>query len=138
MSRSSLTNWMLRSASLLAPVRDAQFRSILESRVIAMDETPIRAGRIGPGKMRTAWFWPIFGDRGEIDFPFRLSRENGAVPDLLGDFEGTLLSDGSQACAACAESRNGAAGAHPAGPARGASSRRRRIPSRGSPPRRWI
>ena len=73
-----------------------------------MDETPIRAGRVGPGKMRTAWFWPVFGDRDEIAFPFRLSRENGAVPDLLGDFKGTLLSDGNQACAAYAESRNGA------------------------------
>ena len=107
-SRSSLTNWMLRSASLLTPIYDAQFRSILESKVIAMDETPIRAGRVGPGKMRTAWFWPVFGDRDEIAFPFRLSRENGAVPDLLGDFKGTLLSDGNQAYAAYAESRNGA------------------------------
>ena len=99
---------MLRSASLSAPIYDAQFRSILESKVIAMDETPIRAGRVGPGKMRTAWFRPVFGDRDEIAFPFRLSRENGAVPDLLGDFEGTLLSDGNQAYAAYAESRNGA------------------------------
>ena len=107
-SRSSLTNWMLRSASLLAPVCDAQFRSILESKVIAMDETPIRAGRTGPGKMRTAWFWPVFGDRDEIAFPFRLSRGNAAVPDLLGDFEGTLVSDGNQAYAAYAASRNGA------------------------------
>ena len=52
----------------------------------------------------------MFGDRGEIDFPFRLDRGNGAVPDLLGDFEGALLSDGNRACAAYAESRNGAAG----------------------------
>ena len=107
-SRSSLTNWMLRSASLLTPICDAQFRSILESKAVAMDETPIRAGRVGPGKMRTAWFWPVFGDRDEIAFPFRLSRENGAVPDLLGDFKGTPLSDGNQAYAAYAESRNGA------------------------------
>ena len=107
-SRSSLTNWMLRSASLLAPVCDAQFGSILESKVIAMDETPIRAGRTGPGKMRTAWFWPVFGDRDEIAFPFRLSRGNAAVPDLLGDFKGTLVSDGNQAYAAYAVSRNGA------------------------------
>ena len=73
-----------------------------------MDEMPIRAGRTGPGKMWTAWFRPVFGDRDEIAFPFRLSRENGAVPDLLGDLKGTPLSDGSQACAAYAESRNGA------------------------------
>ena len=65
-------------------------------------------GGPAPGKMRTAWFWPVFGDRDEIAFPFRLSRENGAVPDLLGDFKGTLLSDGNQAYAAYAESRNGA------------------------------
>ncbi|MDE0305593.1 MAG: transposase [Albidovulum sp.] len=42
-------------------------------------------------------FRPVFGDRGEIDFPFRLSRENGAVPDLLVDFEGALLSAGNRA-----------------------------------------
>ncbi|MDE0306886.1 MAG: transposase [Albidovulum sp.] len=50
--RYSPANWMPGSASLLAPIRDAQFRSILESRVIAMDETPIRAAerarRLGP------------------------------------------------------------------------------------------
>ena len=46
--RSSPANWMLRSASLSAPIYDAQFRSILESKAVAMDETPIRAGRTGP------------------------------------------------------------------------------------------
>ncbi|MDE0110815.1 MAG: transposase [Albidovulum sp.] len=56
----------------------------------------------------SAWFRPVFGDRGEIDFPFLVDRGNGAVPDLLGDFEGALLSDGDRACAAYAESRNGA------------------------------
>ena len=37
-----------------------------------MDETSIRSGRVGPGKMRTARFRPVFGDRDEIAFPFRL------------------------------------------------------------------
>ena len=41
--------------------------------------------------MQNGWFWPAFGDRGEKDTPFRLSRKNDVVRDLLGDFEGTLL-----------------------------------------------
>jgi transposase len=44
-SRSSLANWVHDALALLEPVYEAQLRSILKSRVLAMDETPIRAGR---------------------------------------------------------------------------------------------
>ena len=27
-----------------------------------MDETSIKAGREGPGKMKPAWFWPVMGE----------------------------------------------------------------------------
>ena len=91
--------------ALLEPIFEAQCRSVLESAVLAMDETSIKAGRTGPGKMRQAWFWPIFGDRNEIVFHYAPSREHRHVEAFLGDFSGTLLSDGYQGYDAYAKAR---------------------------------
>ncbi|MDE0532504.1 MAG: hypothetical protein OXI01_13805 [Albidovulum sp.] len=66
------------------------------------DADPDRADRERCGPPR---FRPVFGDPREIDFRFQLDRGNGAVPDLLGDFKGALLSDGNRACAASPRSR---------------------------------
>jgi len=96
LSRASLTSWLLKTTALLEPIFEAQCRSVLESAVLAMDETSIKAGRTGPGKMRQAWFWPIFGDRNEIVFHYAPSREHHHVEAFLEDFSGTLLSDGYQ------------------------------------------
>ena len=107
-SRSSLTNWARGAIELLRPIYDAQCRSVLESALIAMDETSIKAGRTGPGKMRGAYFWPIFGDRKEIVFPYAPSRAHRHVEAFLGDYEGKLLSDGYQAYEAYAVARGDA------------------------------
>jgi hypothetical protein len=40
-----LTTYFHRTAELLEPIYEAQLASILESAVLAMDETPIKAGR---------------------------------------------------------------------------------------------
>ena len=96
-SRTSLTNWCRRAIDLLEPIRDAQWASVLGSGVIAMDETGIRAGRAGRGRMRQAKFWPVFGDRDEVVFHYARDRAHARVPEILGDFSGVLLSDGYQA-----------------------------------------
>ena len=54
-SRSSLTVWAGRAIDLLSPLVDAQCRHVLQSRVLAMDETPIKAGRKKKGKMHQAY-----------------------------------------------------------------------------------
>ena len=41
------TDWMQKGIGLLEPIYEAQLDSIRESRVKAMDETPIKAGRAG-------------------------------------------------------------------------------------------
>jgi transposase len=89
-SRTSLSNWVHRSIDLLAPIYQAQLDSILHSQVLAMDETPIRAGRQAKGKMRTAYFWPLYGDRDEVAFPYGNSRASVHIRTILGDFSGTL------------------------------------------------
>lgn len=72
--------------------------SILLSRVLAKDETPIKAGRKHKGKMRQAYIWPIYGERDEIVFRYTPTRAHRHVEDLLGaDFSGTIVSDGYKA-----------------------------------------
>lgn len=40
------------------------------------------------------YFWPIYGDRDEIAFPFASSRAEKVVREVLGGFCGVLLTDG--------------------------------------------
>ena len=49
-----------------------------------MDETPIKAGRSGHGKMKTGYFWPIYGERDEVCFPFFPTRGSEHVRTALG------------------------------------------------------
>jgi len=96
LARATLTNLVHRSAALLEPIYQVQLRSILESHVLGMDETPLRAGRHPgkKGKMQSAYFWPLYGDRHEVAFPFSTSRSLAVVQDLLKSFAGVLLTDG--------------------------------------------
>lgn len=104
LSRASLTNWSSRALDLLAPIVDAQSQHVRESRVVAMDETPIKAGRKEKGKMRQAYFWPIYGEDDEVVFHYAASRAHEHVPRFLGpEFTGTLQSDGYEAYARYAE-----------------------------------
>jgi len=96
-SRPWLTQITQKAIGLLEPIYDAQFASILRSRVKAMDETPIKAGVSGPGKMRAAYFWPVYGEEDEICFVYRPDRDTKNVLKILGPSppEGAvLLSDG--------------------------------------------
>ena len=106
LSRSTLTTWAGRAIDLLNPIVDAQHRHLLQSRVLAMDETPIKAGRKGKGKMRQGYFWPMYGDADEIVFRYAPTREHCHVQRFLGDFQGTLLSDGYNAYAVYAKAQS--------------------------------
>jgi transposase len=94
LARSTLTGWAHRAGDLLEPIVDAQMGSELESSVLAMDETPIRAGIKSRGKMKTGYFWAIYGDRNEVVFPFAESRSGSILERVLGGYRGVLLSDG--------------------------------------------
>lgn len=105
-SRPWLTQIAQRSIGLLEPIHDAQFASILSSRVIAMDETPIKAGRSGHGKMKTGYYWPVYGEQDEVCFPFHASRSHVFVQQALGlspSRDRVLLSDGYEAYARYAQ-----------------------------------
>ena len=104
-SRPWLTQIAKAGIALLEPIYDSQFDSIRASRVIAMDETAIKAGH-DKGKMKAAYFWPVYGDRDEVCFPFFTSRSHECVVNALGVTPATgavLLSDGYAAYASYAK-----------------------------------
>ena len=101
-SRSSLTNWAGQAIDLVKPIVDAQSAHVLEGGVLAMDETPVKAGRVAPGKMRQAYFWPVYGEDDEIVFHYAPTREHRHVDAFLRGFDGKLLSDGYEAYASYA------------------------------------
>lgn len=94
LSRSVLTQLTAKAIALLKPIADAQYQNVLRSQILAIDETPIKAGRKGPGKMKQGYFWPMYGDQGEIVFHYCASRSGKHLDALLGNFHGTLLTDG--------------------------------------------
>ena len=94
LSRSTLTNYVQRAIVLLRPIYDAQWEHILQSRVLAMDETPIKAGRKKKGQMKATWYWPIYGETDEICFTWSDSRGSAHIEQQLEGFAGVLLSDG--------------------------------------------
>lgn len=101
-SRPWLTQIGQQGIALLEPIYEAQFASIRTSRVKAMDETPIKAGRGEPGKLKAAYFWPVYGQLDEVCFPFFATRRAEHVEQALGltHAEGAvLLSDGYSAYA---------------------------------------
>ena len=97
LSRGALTQQAHQCISLLEPIDDAQRRSVLRSRVLAIDETPIKAGREKKGKLHRGYYWPMYGDRDEVVFGYRHSRAGKHLKELIGEYSGTLITDGYSA-----------------------------------------
>ena len=93
-SRATLINWIQKGIELLRPIYQANLKSIINSKILAMDEVPIKAGRKSKGKMKQTYFWPMFGDNNEIAFTWSNSRGFLHAQNHLEGFTGTLLTDG--------------------------------------------
>ena len=93
LDRGSLTRLVHRVGELLEPVYHSVLSSVLQSAVLTMDESPTRAGR-GNGRMKTGYFWALFGDQSEVAFLFSPSRSQKVVDEVLKGFQGKLVSDG--------------------------------------------
>jgi transposase len=68
LSRATLTHLVHRACQLLKPIVDAQLDHILLSRVLAMDETPIKAGKSKKrrGRMQRGYYWPQIREFGYL------------------------------------------------------------------------
>jgi transposase len=95
-ARTNLTSWLLRTANLLEPIYKAVLASVLKSAVLAMDESPMKAGlsKKKKGSMHQGYVWALFGDKNEAAFLYSETRALKAVQDLVKEFCGTLITDG--------------------------------------------
>ena len=110
-SRATLINWMQKGIELLRPIERAQWRNILRSGNLAMDEVPIKAGRTKgagrtPGQMKQTYFWPMYGEQDEVAFTWSDSRGMAHALEQLKHFNGTLLTDGYTAYSKTVEQLN--------------------------------
>lgn len=97
LARSTLTQLVKRAIDLLKPIYLSQLDHVLLSKILAIDETPIKSGKGKKGKLKQAWFWPIMGEADEICFTYSSSRSVQHLKNQLGKFDGTILSDGYKA-----------------------------------------
>ena len=93
-NRMTLSNIVHRAAQMLEPVYRAVQSSILLSHTLALDETPIKAGRKVRGKMHQGYLWGMYGDNDELAFLYSSSRSGELLEKTLSQFVGTIVSDG--------------------------------------------
>lgn len=93
-ARANFTSWTHRSAALLAPIYNAVLASALMSQVLAMDETPLKAGQESKGKLHRGYMWVLYGDKHEVAFMYSDTRAMSAIEQHVKQFCGTLITDG--------------------------------------------
>ena len=93
-ARANLTSWTHRTAALLAPIYNAVLASALTSQMLAIDESPIKAGQEKKGKLHRGYMWVLYGDKDEAVFLYSDTRAMSAIEEHVKKFCGTLITDG--------------------------------------------
>ncbi len=102
-AKQTLWDWTWRSAQMLQPLWELMHQRLIQLEHLAADETTAKmVDREKPGKPTvTTYLWQYFGfDKGKAPytvFDFARTRAHSAPKAFLGDFSGTLLTDGYSA-----------------------------------------
>jgi transposase len=102
LERSTLADWVGKSAALLEPLADAIGRHVLAGQAIFADDTPVGVLAPGHGKVKTARLWTYVRDErpwaGEAPpaafYRFTPDRRGKWPQDHLAGFKGFLHADG--------------------------------------------
>jgi transposase len=91
LSRQTMCGWVLASAHLLEPVVEAMKRSVLDSKVIHTDDTPVTAREPGQKGTHKSRFWVYLGDGGHpyTVYDYTPSRKRDGPVAFLDGFFGT-------------------------------------------------
>jgi transposase len=100
--RSTLADWVGKSAALLEPLADALGRHVLGGQAIFADDTPVGVQAPGTGRLKTARLWtyvrderPWAGDAPPAAFyRFTPDRKGKWPKEHLARFEGWMHADG--------------------------------------------
>jgi transposase len=94
-ARSTLSRFIHRCSEMLEPIYLALVSSVLQSQTIAIDETPLKVGVSNTRKgMHTGYLVPMYGDNHEVVFHYSPTRALNVITTILGDYHGTILTDG--------------------------------------------
>ena len=102
-AKQTLWDWTWRSAEMLEPLWELMHQRLIKLEYLAADETTAKmVDREKPGQAtKTTYLWQYFGfDEGKAPytvFDFARTRAHSAPKAFLGDFKGTLLTDGYSA-----------------------------------------
>jgi transposase len=98
-SRSVLSGALLRTAARLQPLADLIRLLVLQSFYVRADETTARVLRPGTGKTGLVYLWVYVGDEDHPYqlFDYRLDRTRAGPREIMGEFQGGLLTDGHSA-----------------------------------------
>jgi transposase len=94
LSRSTLSEWVSHAASLLSPVVTSMKSSVLASRKVHTDDTPITVlDRSHPGGSRRGYMWVYIGDQDDVVFDFTDSHKRDGPEGFLKGYHGYLQAD---------------------------------------------
>jgi transposase len=93
LDRSTMCLWMADVARLVRPIYDLMVQRVLQSHVLATDDTIMPL--LQPGRTRKARMWIYLGDllQPYNVFDFTISRSRDGPKRFLAEFAGTLLAD---------------------------------------------
>jgi transposase len=102
LERSTLADWVGKSAALLEPLADAIGRHVLRGDAIFADDTPVKMQAPGSGRTKTARFWtyarderPWAGDAPPAAwYQFSVDRKGIRTIGHLKDYSGWMHADG--------------------------------------------
>lgn len=102
LERSTLADWVGKSAALLEPLAGAIGRHVLRGQAIFADDTPVKLLSPGAGKTKTARLWVYARDErpwnGEAPpaawYQFSTDRKADRPKDHLKDYKGWMHADG--------------------------------------------
>lgn len=103
LSKQTVWDWTRRASELLEPLWELMHERLIQLDHLAADETTAKmVQRDKPGSStKTTWLWQYFGfDDSEAPytvFDFAQTRAHTAPKAFLGEFDGTLLTDGHSA-----------------------------------------
>ena len=104
LSRKTMCVWVWRTANWLRIVYEQIRLEVLEADYLQVDETPVRYICPGHGKAKKGYLWVYLAPGRGVYFEWHASRGAKCLEDTLGDFDGTVQTDGYIAY----ESHNGA------------------------------
>lgn len=102
LDRSTLCDWVGKSAALLEPLADAIGRHVLNGPAIFVDDTPIKMQAPGNGRTKTARIWTYVRDERSWLGPdppaawycFTVDRKGRHPAEHLADYTGWMHADG--------------------------------------------